>query len=798
MLTDDEIKAQVLAAFQEEQAEHRQAIGELLLELERSPAHPKRQALLDQLFREAHSLKGGARAADQPAIEQVAHLVEDLLSAVRQDRLALSSDICDPIYAALDAIGVLMRQVAAGQPADLAPYQPLLAALGQIRDSHTALPALVHQNGHYLPSVAPADYAPSDAAAARAGRNGHESSDLPARAPGAEEQTAIRLSTTTLDQLLHETGELLTCAVTARARARDMRSLAELPLRWRRTWRQIQPTLGRLQERTPALLPIVHYIADAPAAPAARRRSAIGAHSLDYETSRLIDALDQANSLIGELEGRLASYTRQAADDSNRLNAATDRLHDQIRRTRMLPLTTLFTPLRLQVREIARTAGKQVVLTLDDGGAEADRQVLDRLRDVILHLLRNAIDHGIEATEARAAAGKAAEGQITLRSEVNGEYLTLTIEDDGAGLDIQQIKRQALESNVLNEAELLRAGEAELHDLIFVAGFTTRQTVSALSGRGVGLDVVRTQVERMHGKVTVRSVPGVGCTFTVIVPLSLTTSHSLLVRASTITYAIPLEAVQRIVMVAPQEVHVLEGHAALVIAGRPMPLVHLADVLGEPRPTDQLTVSKLALLLGSGERQAACLVDAVLGEQELMIQRLPAPLQQVQLVAGATILADGSVVPILDVVDLLRIALGARRAITAASVDTAPQQARTVMVVDDSITTRTLEKNILEAAGYRVQLATDGREALQLLAQLAENGGCDLLLSDVDMPHMNGFDLTSAVRADRHFQHLPIVLVTSLDTPADRERGIAAGADSYIVKRTFDQRTLIETIAQLI
>jgi two-component system chemotaxis sensor kinase CheA len=296
----------------------------------------------------------------------------------------------------------------------------------------------------------------------------------------------------------------------------------------------------------------------------------------------------------------------------------------------------------------------------------------------------------------------------------------------------------------------------------------------------------------------VRSVPGAGCTFTVIVPLSLTTSHSLLVRASTITYAIPLDAVQRIVMVAPHEVHVLEGRTALVIDGRPMPLVHLADILGEQRPADRLAESKLALLLGSGERQAACLVDAVMGEQELMIQRLPAPLQQVQLVAGATILADGGVVPILDVVDLLRVALGARRAVITASVETTQQQVRTVLVVDDSITTRTLEKNILEAAGYHVHLATDGREALQLLAQLAENGGCDLLLSDVDMPHMNGFDLTSAVRADSHFHHLPIVLVTSLDTPADRERGIAAGADSYIVKRAFDQQILLQTIAQLI
>jgi len=236
----------------------------------------------------------------------------------------------------------------------------------------------------------------------------------------------------------------------------------------------------------------------------------------------------------------------------------------------------------------------------------------------------------------------------------------------------------------------------------------------------------------------------------------------------------------------------------LVLAGRPIPLVHLCDALGEEQPAERSGERTLALLLGSGERQAACMVDAVLGEQELMLQRLPAPLQQVRLIAGATILADGSVVPILDAADLLRAALGARRSIPAASIEVAPRQIRTVLVADDSITTRTLEKNILEAAGYRVRLATDGLEALQLLDQLSADGGCDLLLSDVDMPRLNGFELTSAVRADPRFRHLPVVLVTSLDTPADRERGITAGADSYIVKRAFDQRTLIETIAQLI
>jgi two-component system chemotaxis sensor kinase CheA len=797
MLTDNEIKAQVLAAFQEEQAEHRQAIGELLLELERSPAHPKRQALLDQLFREAHSLKGGARAAGQPEVEQVAHLLEDLFSAVRQERLVLSSDICDPIYAALDAIGILMRQVATGQPVDLVPYQPLLSVLSQIRDVHVALPALVEHNGHSLPSAVPLAPAPTAVAAGRVARNGRDVAEPSSFVPVSEEQAVVRLATTTLDQLLNETGELLTCAVTARARARDIRLLAELPSGWHRTWRQIQLTLGRLQARAPLFQPIVHYLADARNAPEGQSPLIAPSHQ-DHETRHLLDALSQANALISEMEGRLATYARQTAEDYTRLSAVTGRLHDQIRRTRMLPLNTLFTPLRLQVREMARATEKQVALVLDDGGAEADRQVLDRLREALLHLLRNAVDHGIEPPAARVAAGKPAEGRIVLCAEISGEHLTLRIADDGAGLDLHQIRQRALSGGLLSGAELERTSEAELADLIFAAGFTTRQAVSTLSGRGVGLDIVRAQVERMRGRVSVRTTAGAGCEFTVIVPLSLTSSNSLLIRAGTITYALPLDAVQQIVMVGPHDIHTLEGRSVLVLDGRPIPLLHLCDALGEGQPAERAGERTLALLLGSGERQAACMVDAVLGEQELMLQRLPAPLQQVRLIAGATILADGRVVPVLDAADLLRAALGARRSIPAASIEAAPRQIRTVLVVDDSITTRTLEKNILEAAGYRVRLATDGFEALQLLDQLSVDGGCDLLLSDVDMPRLNGFELTSAVRADPRFRHLPIVLVTSLDTPADRERGITAGADSYIVKRAFDQRTLIETIAQLI
>jgi len=816
MLTDSEIMAQVLEAFREEQAEHRQAAGELLLALERDPDHPQRQALLDRLFREAHSLKGGARAAGQPEIEQIAHRVEDLFSAVRQGRRQLTPDVCDPVYAALDAIGTLMNQVAAGQPADLAPYQPLLARLTQILDEPTQLLAVasspveprsaakrgeaaVHSRPHLLPTPEAMDHAPPAVdQEAQPARNGHDSSDSNGAGNGdvswGISSATVRLSTTMLDALLTEAGELITCSVGAQQQARAARELIELPARWRRVWRQTLPTLNQLQSHGPIIRPTVHYLDGRDElAPLAQT------HSGDHETAVLVEALFQANALIADMEQRLLLHAHRATEDQARLHAVADRLHRQVRRTRMQPLATLFSPLPLQLREMARAAGKQIALELDDAGAEADRQVLERLGEVLMHLLRNAVDHGIEPANIRVANGKAPDGLIALRTEVSGDRLTLTIADDGAGLDLAGIRQRALASGHVGEADLARMSEDELTDLIFLPGFSTRQTVSKLSGRGVGLDIVRSRVERMQGRVAVRSIPGAGCAFTLTVPLSLTSSHGLLLRAGRASYVLPLDSVQRILHILPRDIRTLEGRAALLLDDRPLALVHLTDLLGQESPVvGDASSSWYGLLIGSGERQVICLVDAVLGEQELVVHRLPAPLQQVRYIAGATILADGKVVPILDVVDLLRAALGTRHTIQLASQAAAVARRPTVLVVDDSITTRTLEQNILEAAGYQVRLATDGVEALQLFDQLADDGGCDLMLSDVDMPRLNGFDLTARVRSDPRFQHLPIVLVTSLDTAEDRERGISAGADAYIVKRQFEQQALLDTIAQLI
>jgi two-component system chemotaxis sensor kinase CheA len=811
MLTDEEIMRQVLEAFQEEQAEHCQNIGDILLDLEHTPDHPQFEERVAQLFREAHSLKGGARAAGQEAVEQLAHRVEDLFSAVRQGHVQISSEVCDPVYTALEAIREMMQQVASGKQTSLEPYQPLMASLNSLLEEGTpeAAPA---PEPTPAPEAAPAPEpkAPAPEPKAPAQPRPAANANANEEVPWEVANSTVRLSTATLDTLMNETGELIISAARSQQQSRDARSIAELPANWRRTWRQVNPIIKRLQEQQYAFQPTVHHLQDRIIDQRAKVLLGGDAH-ITSDTMLLLEALQQANRIIGDLEQRLGAHARRSGEDAARLSAVTGRMQDQIRRTRMLPLATLFSPLRVQLREMMRAAHKQVVLEADDGGAEADRQVLEGLREVLLHLLRNAVDHGIEPPDVRQARNKPETGRVTLKAVVSGEYLSLTVEDDGGGLNVEAITQRALAEGIVSESDLIRMGEADLIDLVFLPGFSTRQTVDKLSGRGVGLDIVRSNVERMHGHVSVQSTSGVGSLFSIRVPLSLTSSQGLLLRVGEATYMLPLESIQRIVPVAPRDIKVIEGHPALTLNGHPMTLIHLCDLLGETRHTapdahrrnntehDNVGGGQsLALLLGSGDRQVACMIDGVLGEQELVVHRLPAPLQRVRFIAGATILPDGQVVPILDLVDVLRAAIGARRMIDMRPEPEASDRTPTVVVADDSITTRTLEKNILEAAGYRVQLAIDGAEAFDVLHRLMENGGCDLLLSDIDMPNLNGFDLATQVRNDATLKHLPIVLVTSLDTAADRERGMAAGADAYIVKRAFDQQLLLDTIAQLI
>lgn len=749
MLSNDDIQAQVLAVFRAEQAEHRQTIVDILLDLERAPEQPLQREQIDRLFRAAHSLKGGARAAGVRSVEQIAHQIENVFAALRQQRLALTAEVCDVIYHALDLIGVLMDQAVPGAVADEAVLNELLAQLAAIAQADT-----------------PAPPEPAPTATARV---------TPPIATPAE--TSVRVDVSVLDHLLHEVGELLTSTLRSRQLARDLQGLMPHFERWRRAWRRAAPVARRAQRR----------VASQPH----------GQPDGD-DAQALATTLMLANEVIDTLGASIGQITARAREDHDRLSAISARLQAHVQQTRMAPLSGIVGPLRLHVRELARSAGKEVEFVIDDGGAEADRQVLEQVRDMCLHLLRNAVDHGIELPDARQAQGKSPTGLIKLVATTTGDRLRLSLSDDGAGIDLERVRQQAVAVGLLSR-EQETVDQTTLLDLIFVPGFSTKSSVSALSGRGVGLDVVRANVERMGGQIRVETALGQGTTFTLSLPLTLQRSHGLLIHVAGQTFAIPLDSLQRIMLADRERVRMLEGRAVLLMEGRPLPLIPLGHVLGMSNESAvDLAEPKPVLILGVNERQIACLVDAISEELELVVHRLPAPLQRVQFVSGAAILADGSVAPILDPVDMIRAAITARHTVALPDRTVTPPQAPAILVVDDSITTRTLEKNILEAAGYRVLLATNGQEALDQLRAAQANGGCQLVLSDVDMPRLNGFELTERIRSDPQLRHLPVVLVTSLDSPTDRERGLAAGADAYIVKRAFDQQALLATIARLL
>jgi two-component system chemotaxis sensor kinase CheA len=479
-----------------------------------------------------------------------------------------------------------------------------------------------------------------------------------------------------------------------------------------------------------------------------------------------------------------------------RLELATSNLQDGIRRVRMMPFDTVLGGFQRMVRDLARELGKDVVLDVQGAMIELDKKVLEEIRDPLMHLLRNAVGHGIEMPAERAEQGKPGRGTITLTVAHQGSLVSITVEDDGRGIDLQAIRRTALKAGVIGQEELDTLTDQGLMQLTLLPGISTSRQVTDLSGRGIGLDVVRQKVQDLQGRIDIESWPGRGTRFQLTVPVSLATARGLLARIMDEVYVLPLSSIQKIIMVTSDDVHTVEGREMIAVNGRQTALVPLATVLERPTLHSNPLDTAPAVVLQVGATQAAFVVDELLGEQEMIVKGLGAQLVHVRNVAGATLLGNGRVVMILNPAEMIRsIQRDGTRSLPAFAVplpESTPMP--TILVVDDSITTRTLEKNILEAAGYRVITAVDGIEAMGYLA----SDDCDLVVADVQMPRMNGFELTETIKGHEQFGHLPVILVTSLESQEDRSRGLTAGADAYIVKSAFDQEDLLSTIRQML
>ncbi len=751
------LRERLVGIFVEELEDHVRALNRDLLALEQQPEQEHGE-LIKRLFRTAHSIKGAARSAGVEPVESACHRLEATLGALRDGMRPLTPELLELLLSAADAL-----QDAAGR----------LRAQQDLRGS--ALQQVLPQLDPAL--QARAETAPPPPKAVLS---------MPAsRAP--DEDGSLRVAAAKLDALAALGSELLLTRRRLSARQEDMAQLREMARRLVVEWRRLEKPLRTLSAPRkggdaslplPLPLPAAAALAAAPAPAVLPRRALV--------------ALGRTKENVRRLEQSLERLARDLRADQHALDLAASALEQEVRRLRMLPFAEACEELDRAARDLAKAAGKDVELVIEGAEVELDRAILERLKDPLLHLVRNAIDHGIEPPAQRAAAGKPGRGRVSVAASLRGDGVEVVVADDGAGLDLQAIHARAAKGQSAPPSD-----PRELQRLIFQQGFSTAAVVTELSGRGVGLDVVRHRAESLHGSVEVSSEPGRGTRFALLLPLTLTTLRAVIVVAAGELFALPTTSVRRLLRIGAAELGSIDGREVALTGGTPLPIASLAATLGLRAQEPARSCAKLPLVVvAAAEQELAFAVDALLTEQEVVVKSLGKRLRRLRHVAGATVLQDGRLALILTAGELVQTAR--RRATRMGFADALQPAAASVrkrlLVADDSVTTRSLEKSILEAAGYEVVAAADGLDAWQLL----QDQGADLVVADVEMPRMDGFSLTEAIRDSKRFRDLPVVLVTALQSERDRARGLEAGADAYLAKSAFDQQQLLATIAQLL
>jgi len=759
---DSEFLKRLRATFRVEAEEHCRAISSGLIELEKTPAAERRAELIETVFREAHSLKGAARSVNMRDIESLCQPLEGAFAALKSREVSLSPALFDLFHRAVDNIAELVA-----------------AANGErtLRD-RTRARELIRQLGEVAQDAAPAGK-PEEAASVG---EAIPIEITPAPPPRREETTpqgpperetplpveTVRIPTAKLDPLLLQAEELIQANMAAGQRFIELRDLNRELVSWKAEstkWKDRQSTRAE-----PALseIPELH------------------------------------EARLNALQTRVAAVAETAKQDQRAIRRLVDDHLEAMKQVLMLPVATLVEVFPKLVRDLARDQGKEADLVVHGAEIEIDKRILEELKDPLIHLIRNCVDHGIQKPEERARRNKPPRGTIMLGFGArNGRQVEILVSDDGTGIDVDQVRAAAIKVGVLLPEAAGKLDPQEVLPLVFQSGITTSPIITDISGRGLGLAIVREKAEKLGGEVSVDSRRDIGTTIRLILPLTLATFRGVLVRAGGQVFVLPTINVERVLRVSPGEIKTVENRETLQVNGDILSAVRLGDALGLPLRNNGSSGIGIpaassnhipVVVLASADRRIAFLVDEVLDEHQVLVKGLGRQLKRVRNIAGATVLGTGQVVPILNVPDLMKSAVRTAGAVRAAASEKGPAKTGNILVVEDSITSRALIKNILETAGYRVATAVDGIDAFTQV----RSGEFDLVVSDVDMPRMSGFELTARIRADRKLGELPVVLVTALESREDRERGIEVGANAYIVKSSFDQSNLLEVIRRLI
>jgi two-component system, chemotaxis family, sensor kinase CheA len=727
-MTDEQFQQRLRGIFNEEAREHLAQIDAGLVALEQAP-EPQRAALHERVLKVLHTLKGAARTVDEIELERLCHALEGVLAAARETGVHASAEQFDLLHKAAAAA----RQVVDAPGLRSRKVAGMLAA--QVDAVARELPAQAQASAQPAPADAALPAGAVPVAEAAPDRDADEAPDEGSD-DGAGER--IRVDGRCIDSIRAHAEALLPVELKLRHHVEELRGLA--------------------------------------AGIAARRREgpdAAGAEDdarLELACTRLATGLEHTGK---------------------ELHAVRARLFEAALETALVPSAAALNELPALVRNLARGHGKQVRIETRGADVDIDRRVLGVVREALIHLVTNAVDHGIETPAQRAAAGKDPVGRIGIVvSQRDARMVSVRVDDDGAGIDTGAVAQAAARRTGLTDAELAQMSEQQRVNLALRAGVSTRAEVTPVSGRGVGLAIVADKVAASGGQLVVATSPGAGASFELLLPVGVASLRALVVDVAGTRYAVPLAGLETVRSEAQAEIRTVEGRETVLAGTRVLPLVRLAALFGTARP-GQDEGRGVVIVASAGGQAFGMLVDAIVAEQDLLPKSFGPLLRRVRYFSGAAQLGDGMLAPVIALDDVGGRGLAGT---STASPTAAPAAGpRRVLVVEDSVTSRLLLKHILEGAGCGVDTAVDGLDALSRL----RGDRYDVVVSDVEMPNMDGLALTAAIRANPATAELPVILVTSLQTPEQREAGLRAGADAYFTKGSFDQDRLLATVRRV-
>ncbi len=798
-------------------SEHLQKLEADLMILEKNPQD---SLAIEEFLREAHTLKGDSRMLGLNDIEMLVHQLEDCIEGIKAGKSEITAQLCDRLYQGIDAVNQLSHQAITGDEVKVNTFEVLASLMGaadiseSVNNSEADL--FADQDdlfGDHTSSEVDLfgeqdnvdlfkDHTSSEVDLFGEQDNvdlfkDHTSSeadlfadDSPVAEPEPLEDTdvvvaanlnqpvtagttakdyqidTIRVEPQKLDTLMTQASELVVTKLRIFQQMTEIEQMLALWEGWSKhnsdeskIFAQLEPNLSSEQFQ-----PLRSF--------------------LNSNQQRL----NSLGNLVNNLKVR-------ADEDVSSLDIIADRLESGIQDLRQLPLSTVFNIYPRMVRDLARQQGKEIELVIVGGDTKADKKILEEIKDPLLHLVRNAIDHGIETPAERIAQGKPQKATLILRGYQIGSSIGIEISDDGRGLDLESICTTAIRKRVRTEAELAAMSESEIQSLIFASGFSTRTQITELSGRGVGLDVVRANVERLKGSIQVTSTPGSGCKFQIRLSTSLATTKVLIVNLNQTTYALPLEFIQTMITLSCQDIYEIEDNPTITFENQHTSIAWLANLLQLPTLEDytQKKNNLFCIILQTGSDRFGVIVDDLVDQQDIVIKPQSKLLKRIPNITGATILGSGEVCMILNPWDLLHSLRNGSWQAVSPPVETKIAKNR-LLLVEDSIIIRTQMQRSLRGAGYDVVVAEDGLAGLQQI----QAQDFDIVLSDVEMPKMNGLEMTASIRQNSKYKQLPIVLLTTLASDEDKRRGHEAGANAYLTKGNFSQQVLFDTLNQLI